>query len=244
MLQQGLDPQVEAQVYYLKAKSLFYLEDLDGSLFLLRRAIKTDAEEAVYRGFEGQVLFELGQFEAALRALEQSMRLEPDSPHTMYHMALSWEHRGAYEQADRLFQAAAAADPETYLEPVRLPLADFEAIVREALDDLPELIREFISSCPVLIEDLPDARLVEEAELSPQILGLFVGVPATEPGASPTLGTLQRSESDRILLYKRNLEKVAGSRPELARQIRITVQHEVGHYLGLDEEEVERLGLS
>jgi predicted Zn-dependent protease with MMP-like domain len=49
---------------------------------------------------------------------------------------------------------------------------------------------------------------------------------------------------DRILLFKRNLEKVATTRAELIDQIRITVNHEVGHFLGMDEDEIERLGLA
>ena len=64
-----------------------------------------------------------------------------------------------------------------------------------------------------------------------------------EPGASPTLGPMQRTDTDKILLFKRNLEKIAMTRAELVEQIQITVKHEIGHYLGLSEEDLERLGL-
>ena len=80
--------------------------------------------------------------------------------------------------------------------------------------------------------------------VSPQVLGLFLGVPATEAGASPTLGTLQRIDTDRILLFKRNLERIAKDHDDLVEQIHVTVKHEIGHFLGMDEEEVERLGLA
>ena len=65
----------------------------------------------------------------------------------------------------------------------------------------------------------------------------------TEPGASPTWGTQPKESPDRIYLYKRNLEKVAQNRSELIEQIQITVKHEIGHFLGLDEDELDRLGL-
>ena len=52
-----------------------------------------------------------------------------------------------------------------------------------------------------------------------------------------------RTTTDRILLFKRNLEKVAQSRSELIEQIQTTVKHEIGHYLGLDEDDLDRLGL-
>ena len=53
------DRSFQAEVYYLKSKALFYLDDLEGAIFLVRRAIKAGAEQPVYRAFEGQILFEL-----------------------------------------------------------------------------------------------------------------------------------------------------------------------------------------
>ena len=49
---------------------------------------------------------------------------------------------------------------------------------------------------------------------------------------------------DRILLFKRNLEKVSGTREELVEQIEITVKHEIGHCLGLDEDRSNGSGLA
>jgi predicted Zn-dependent protease with MMP-like domain len=43
-------------------------------------------------------------------------------------------------------------------------------------------------------------------------------------------------------LFKRNLERSAGDAAELAEQIRVTLYHELGHYLGLDEDALEDLG--
>src|SRR4029453_8306434 len=47
LLQSSLEKPVEAEVYYLKAKALFYLADLEGRNFLLRRAIKLQGEVAI-----------------------------------------------------------------------------------------------------------------------------------------------------------------------------------------------------
>ena len=47
-----------------------------------------------------------------------------------------------------------------------------------------------------------------------------------------------------MILFKKNLEKVCRSVDELIDQIEITVRHEIGHYLGLDEDDMERLGLA
>jgi predicted Zn-dependent protease with MMP-like domain len=75
--------------------------------------------------------------------------------------------------------------------------------------------------------------------VSPQILGLYVGVPATED-----LVTAQPEDLTRVILFKKNLEKVCRDRSDLIDQIQITVRHEVGHHLGLSEDDLERLGLA
>lgn len=243
LLTGALDSGTEAEAWYLKAKALFYLDDLDGALFLLKRAIKAHAEVAIYRGFEGQILFELGQFEAAQHSLERALALEPECAHSVYHLALVSEHLGLREESERLFGEAANLAPDMYPLPVRMELEDFEEAAEDALAELPEEIRRYTANCPVIIEDLPDVELVREHNLSPQILGLFLGVPITEPGANPMQSTSLKLDVDRILLFKRNLEKVASTHEELVEQIAITVKHEIGHCLGFDEDEIERLGL-
>jgi predicted Zn-dependent protease with MMP-like domain len=47
-----------------------------------------------------------------------------------------------------------------------------------------------------------------------------------------------------VILFKKNLEKVCRDHDDLIEQIQITVRHEVGHHLGLSEEDLERLGLA
>ncbi|MCP4006481.1 MAG: tetratricopeptide repeat protein [bacterium] len=239
-----IDRPVEAEVYYLKAKALFYLDDLEGSLFLLRRASKAQADVGIYRGFEGQILFELGLFDEARKALDRALILEPDCAHSSYYMAHLYEHAGDYEHAERLFAEAAEIDPQLYPVPTRISDEEFEAAATAALRELPEQIRRYVETCPIIIEDLPDVELVRSESISPQVLGIFLGVPVTDPDSNPHHAPEPRSDTDRIVLFKRNLEKIAGDLEELIEEIRVTVKHEIGHYLGMDEDEVERLGLA
>ncbi|MFQ5513004.1 MAG: metallopeptidase family protein [Myxococcota bacterium] len=232
---------VEAELYYLKAKALFYLDDLEGALFLLRRALKVQGETGTYRGFEGQILFELGRFEAAQRSLERARILDPDSAHSLYHAALVAEQLGDFQEAEQLFARAASLAPDLYPLPVRISEQEFQAVVREAIDSLPAGLRRHVKDCPILVQDLPSQELIERERVSPQTLGLFEGVPltqATRSGAGDV-----RVDHDCILLFKRNLEKAASERENLIEEIQKTVQHEIGHYLGLGEEEIEKLGL-
>ncbi len=243
LLADGLENRIEGEIFYLKAKALFYLDDLDGALFLLRRAIRTQGEAAVYRGFEGQILLELGRLEEARQNLQRAAQLESDSAHTLYHLALIAEHDRDYAAAEDLFAQAASAQPELYPRPVRMDPGEFEKTAQDAVQSLPERIRHYVRNCPIVIEELPDRSIYEGQGVSPQLLGLFVGTPVNEDGMSAVLGQAPRIGVDRIVLFKRNLEKVATNREELIEQVQVTVKHEIGHYLGLDEAELERLGL-
>jgi predicted Zn-dependent protease with MMP-like domain/Flp pilus assembly protein TadD len=233
------DRSTEAELLYLKSKALFYLDDLEGALFLVRRAIRVAPEVAVYRAFEGQICFELGRFEESRRRLERAVALDAESAHALYHLGLALERLGQGSEAARAFQGANALDPDHYALPSAVDDAAFERIAAEALGDLPRSIREYVEHVPVLIHDFPEDELIRGERVSPQILGLFIGVPRTEAA-----DTAQARDVDRVILYKKNLEKVCRTHAELVEQIQVTVKHEIGHYLGLDEEDLERLGLA
>jgi predicted Zn-dependent protease with MMP-like domain len=233
-----LDRANEAEVHYLKAKAVFYLDDLEGALFLVRRALKTGGDVSIYRAFEGQILFELGRFADSKRALDAAIALDPESGHAVYHMGLVLERLGERDDSQRAFAKANALDPERYLLPLEVDEEFFREAAAEAIDNLPRSIREYVEDAPVVIEDFPSDALIASESVSPQILGLYLGVPKTEAQAGA-----QPQDVTRVILFKSNLEKVCSSRDELVEQIQVTVLHEIGHHLGLSEEDLERLGL-
>ncbi len=234
-----LDRGAEAEVYYLKAKAVFYLDDLEGALFLVRRGLKTGGEVAIYRAFDGQILFELGRFEEAKRSLDLAATLEPESGHAVYHLALVLERLGRYDEAEAAFVRANALEPDQYALPVHVDDEFFRRAAAEALDNLPRSIREYVEDVPVLIENYPSRELMAEETISPQVLGLYIGIPRTEATHADT-----QTDLTRVILFKRNLERVCRDRDDLVEQIQITVRHEIGHHLGLSEEDLDRLGLA
>jgi len=234
-----LDRGTEAEVYYLKAKAVFYLDDLQGALFLVRRALKTTGEVAIYRSFEGQILFELGRFDEARRCLETAVVLDPEAGHAVYHLALVLERLDAPDEATHAFVKANALDPERYPLPVDVDEAFFREASAEAFSNLPRSIREYVEDVPILIEDWPSRELLAGENVSPQILGIYIGTPRTEAEI-----TAQPEDLTRVILFKRNLEKICRDRSDLIEQIQITLRHEIGHHLGLSEEDLERLGLA
>lgn len=244
------DRTLQAEVYYLKSKALFYQDDLEGALFLVRRAAKAGGEQGLYCAFEGQALFELGAYAEAKRVLERGIVIDPDAGHSLYHLGLVLERLEdegddsgsmsvGIETSAAAFVRANSLEPQQFPLPVVLDDQAFSRTLDTAVANLPRSIRERIEGVSLVVEDFPSLDLVRNERISPQTLGLFMGVPRTE-----ALLTDQPLDLDRIMLFKKNLEKICQDEEDLIDQIQITLRHEVGHYLGLDEDDLERLGLA
>jgi len=117
--------------------------------------------------------------------------------------------------------------------------AGFDEVLRQALDDLPALFRQALDNVAVVVEDWPPEWLLDELEVPPDdiLYGFYHGVPLPERSVSFS-GNLP----DKISIYRGPLEEDFPDRRELKRQIRLTLLHEIGHYFGMDEEELEQLG--
>jgi predicted Zn-dependent protease with MMP-like domain/Flp pilus assembly protein TadD len=112
---------------------------------------------------------------------------------------------------------------------------DVEQIALQTLSELPPEIHEKLERVPILIDDVPSEALVADG-IDPRLLGLFQGTPMPEDGAlAPTVTN--------ILLFRGNLQRACIDADHLAEEIRITVLHETAHYFGLDEDDLEALGL-
>jgi len=148
------------------------------------------------------------------------------------------EALGRFEEADRMFASAAELEPAEFPVPVRLGAEDFKTLLDKVLGALPRVIRDAVLEVPVVVESKPTREMADhEPHINPEILGLFVGTPVGEK----VLGG--NGYGDVVLLFQRNLERAGQSREEVSREIKITLLHEYGHYLGFDEEELEHLGL-
>ena len=115
---------------------------------------------------------------------------------------------------------------------VRREILRVERLVAETLRTLPDPLRAAADELILVVEAGGAAR----DGTGDEIYGLFDGVSRGERsgyGDPPA----------RITLYARTLVADFLSDEELAREVRRTVVHEIGHYLGLDEEDLQRRGL-
>ena len=111
----------------------------------------------------------------------------------------------------------------------------FVEVVEEVLDSLPQEFRSRIRNVAVLVEDVPPHQSSPPSRQPGQLLlGLFHGVPTTRKSVFdlPT-------GPDYIVLYQKNIEAVCSSEAEVRKQIRLTVIHELGHYFGMDENQLK-----
>ena len=168
-------------------------------------------------------------------------RWEPDDARWLDRLALCLDHAGDFAGADELTSRAARLAPEEFGRPLHLREEELDAIIAESLARLPERYRALALRVPIVIEPLPAAPadpLAPDEIARPDILGLFEG---------ETLHDLAEDAGvrlpPRITLFQRNLERVCRDREELAAEIETTLFHELGHFLGLDEDEVDALGL-
>jgi predicted Zn-dependent protease with MMP-like domain len=163
---------------------------------------------------------------------------EEDDPDRVDLEARIREAGGDLQGADALFDEAHRLEPEEFPVPVRASTEDFRAILDKVLESLPGVIREAVLEVPVVVEPKPTIAMADRApHITPEVLGLFVGTPVGEKLQGPG------GYGDVVLLFQRNLERAGRSRTEVAKEIKITLLHEYGHYLGFDEEELEHLGL-
>ncbi|HEY0191134.1 MAG TPA: metallopeptidase family protein [Kofleriaceae bacterium] len=119
--------------------------------------------------------------------------------------------------------------------PLTITEDDLEAVAVGTLEELPEKIREKLANVPILIDDVPSEAQVRDG-IDPRLLGLFQGTPMPED-------TTQAATVTNIILFRGNLQRSCVDADHLAEEIRITVLHETAHYFGLDEADLEALGL-
>lgn len=113
-----------------------------------------------------------------------------------------------------------------------------EQVVSAARRRLPKEVRSVAEAVPVCYEPFPNAAIEAEG-WEPDILGLFVG--HMHGGELETGG---QNLPPQILLFLENLWDYAEGDESVYRdEVRLTYLHELGHYLGWDEEEIARRGL-
>jgi predicted Zn-dependent protease with MMP-like domain len=114
----------------------------------------------------------------------------------------------------------------------------FEHLVAEALASIPGHFRGAMKNIVIVVEDEPSADLLRDMGIEPPdtLLGLYQGTPLTE-----RRWDYGNALPDRILIFQGPHERDAENEEDLVVAIGETLIHEIGHYFGLSEEEIEEI---
>ena len=125
------------------------------------------------------------------------------------------------------------------MSPMKLNDDDFDRIVKKAIKGIPIQFRQHLDNILISVRKRPSKELLHDMGITGNgtLFGLFEGVALTD--RSVTYPPLFPSK---ILLFQEPLEEFCESMEDLEREIRITIIHEVGHYMGMSEERLEDLG--
>ena len=115
---------------------------------------------------------------------------------------------------------------------------EFERLVAEALASIPRRFKKAMQNIAIVVEDEPSAELLEEMEIEPPdtLLGLYQGTPLTERGWGHG-----NALPDRVLIFQGPHERDADDEDDLVVAIGETLIHEIGHYFGMSEEQIEEI---
>ena len=114
----------------------------------------------------------------------------------------------------------------------------WEEWIEAGLAEISATHRAQVANVAILLEDEPSDELRQEEGLAEDetLLGLYQGIPLTERGSEYGVG---ETLPDTITLYKNPIRAEASETDgDVARVLRETLWHELGHYFGLDEDAV------
>jgi len=217
----------------IRTEALIAIEDLENARAAIGELSTSVIEDAELALDLGELALAAEDPLLAARWAEAAQRDAEHRADALHLLGRVHEASGDRAAMIEAWQQVRTLDAE---RPARVSISDdeLERIASEALAELPDTARAKLEHVPILIDGAPSQELVADG-LDPRTLGVIDGPTLAEPDAvgSPT----------HIRLFKKNLEAIAIDLDHLAAEVRITVLHETAHYFGLEEDDLEKLGL-
>ena len=211
-------------------------EDVEGARAALSAAEEIAGPDDPDVGYgRALIAWETGELEVGVAELKRVLEIDPDFADAHHTLGLLLEQLGDEQGTIHHFLRTRALDAKLDRDRSVGTTEDvdrIERVARKTIDDLPEEFASLLRTVPVILESRPSRALVESG-FDPRAYGLFEG---------PEHGEDDIPAPTRVVLFTSNLLGSFNG-DELDEQVEITVLHEVGHYFGLDEEDMVRLGL-
>jgi predicted Zn-dependent protease with MMP-like domain len=120
----------------------------------------------------------------------------------------------------------------------KMPDAEFEILVAQALDELPVKYTSRLDNVAIVYADEPTPQQRQELKLRCRetLFGLYQGVPLPQRGSGYNLVL-----PDKITIFKLPLLAASSTHEELQANIKHTLWHEIAHHFGLGHERIHEL---
>lgn len=113
---------------------------------------------------------------------------------------------------------------------------EFGALVEQALATLPQPYDRMAQDVSVVVEEEPPPEVLEDLELdsADDLLGLYQGLSLADESFFQTAG----QQPPRIAIYRGPILRLCETAEDVRREVRDTVVHELGHHVGLGDDEM------
>ncbi|OGL42908.1 MAG: hypothetical protein A2042_01840 [Candidatus Schekmanbacteria bacterium GWA2_38_11] len=119
-----------------------------------------------------------------------------------------------------------------------MKMEEFEKLVERAISDLPAKFKKRMKNVAVVVEDEPSNEILLKMGLNSKqtLLGLYQGVPLSKRDSNYC-----NVLPDKITIFKKPIEAINQNKDRLEEEIKQVVIHEIGHYFGMDESDLEQI---
>ena len=114
--------------------------------------------------------------------------------------------------------------------------SEFVRLVWRTYMDMPAGVVQSMDNVDIVVEEWPELDDQDLIGEHGTLFGIYQGIPMTERAwGDPIM-------PDRIVIYRQPILRNCSTRAEAEYEIKVTLWHEVGHYLGMSEGDLKRLG--
>ncbi len=176
-----------------------------------------------------------GQVEECIRLAREGVERFPSRGGAWFALGCALERDNDLTQADKAFAKGSRCTEDPVGTPYRITWRAFQQVVSTAIEALPAKLKESLGDVTLVLADYADPELLvgfKDAEL----LGLFIGPTRAERDQHPDI-------SPSIHVFRRAHEHSCATAKEFRQEVKQTLYHEFGHYLGFGEDDLDALGM-
>ncbi|MEN9579978.1 MAG: hypothetical protein RJA70_2987, partial [Pseudomonadota bacterium] len=232
------DERVDALL--LKFDSLLGRELFDAAKELCERFPPGPYENPAHSFLVGRAFYEIGEVALAVPLIEEAVRNNSRNADAFYYLALVFDEQGRAPEATRAFLQSRELDLEAPKPPWAVSTDVFFAAAKRAVEALDPELRKWVASEQLYVADMPGVEVVLDG-VDPRAVLLVDGLsPEDETGGDTPKPQSESDSQVRVIVYRRNLERMAGAIELIEQEITDALEHELRAHFSGEVEPLER----